>query len=202
MEPVAPTRRRHRHPGAIPLQAAAPKAGWPADCKGPFRTGEGLYGSPLTGAAAYRRFLFSCSARLSGKQGDARPLFERLWPEYGGPEAVRTANGAPFATPAFCGLSTRSVWWINLGLHHQRLAPGRPAQHGAPARMHRPLPAEATRPPEDHPRAQQARGARFCCDDTTERPHEALDYQTPASHDRPSPRPLPTTLPAPTSPGH
>ena len=37
-------RRRHRHPGALPLQAAAPHAVWTADCKGQFRTGDGLYG--------------------------------------------------------------------------------------------------------------------------------------------------------------
>ena len=33
-------------------------------------------------------------------------------------------------------------------------------------------------------------------------PHEALDYQTPASLYRPSSRPMPTKLPAPVYPGH
>jgi putative transposase len=195
-------RRRHRHPGTIPLQAKAPNAVWTADFKGQFRTGDGLYCYPLTVADAYSRFLLSCTARLSTKQIEARPIFERLFHEYGLPEAIRTDNGAPFATPAFCGLSKLSVWWIKLGIRHQRIAPGRPEQNGAHERMHRTLKAEATRPPERHQRAQQARFDRFCREYNTERPHEALDYRTPASLYRPSPRPMPTKLPTPAYPGH
>jgi len=72
-------RRRHRHPGATPLQAEAPNAVWTADFKGQFRTGDGLYCYPLTVADAYSRFLLSCAARLSTKQAEARPIFERLF---------------------------------------------------------------------------------------------------------------------------
>lgn len=105
------TRRRgHRHPGAISLQAEAPKAVWTADFKGQFRTGDRLYGSPLTVADAYSRFLFTCSARLSTQQVEARPSFERLFHEDGLREAIRTDYGAPFVTSAFCGLSQLSAW--------------------------------------------------------------------------------------------
>jgi putative transposase len=117
-------RRGYRHPGALPLQAEAPNAVWTADFKGQFRTGDGLYCYPLTVADAYSRFLFSCSARLSTKQVEARPIFARLFQESGLPDAIRTANGPPFATPAFCGLSKLSVWWITLGIRHQRIEPG------------------------------------------------------------------------------
>ena len=195
-------RRGHRHPGARPLQAEAPNAVWTADFKGQFRTGDGLYCYPLTVADAYSRFLLRCSARLSTKQVEARPIFERLFRAYGLPEAIRTDNGAPFATPAFCGLSKLSVWWIKLGIRHQRIAPGRPEQNGAHERMHRTLKAEATRPPERHQRAQQARFDRFCREYNDERPHEALDYKTPASLYWPSTRPMPAKLPAPAYPGH
>ena len=195
-------RRRHRHPGASPLQAEAPNAVWTADFKGQFRTGDGLYCYPLTVADAYSRFLFCCSARLSTKQTEARPIFERLFREYGLPDAIRTDNGAPFATPAFCGLSQLSVWWIKLGIRHQRIEPGRPEQNGRHERMHRTLKAEATRPPAHHQQAQQARFDRCCCEYNEERPHEALNYRTPASLYRPSARPMPATLPAPAYPGH
>ena len=161
-------RRRHRHPGALPLQAAAPNAVWTDDFKGQFRTGDGLYCYPLTVADAYSRFLLSRSARLSTKQVEARPIFERLFHEYGLPEAIRTDNGAPFATPAFCGLSTLSVWWIKLGIRHHRFVLGRPEQNGAHERMHRTLKAEATRPPERHQSAQQARFDHFCREYKTE----------------------------------
>jgi hypothetical protein len=40
---------------------------------------------------------------------EAQPVFERLFRESGRPEAIRPDNGAPFATPAFGGLSKLSV---------------------------------------------------------------------------------------------
>jgi putative transposase len=89
------------------------------------------------------------------------------------------------------------VWWIKLGIRHQRIEPGRPEQNGAHERMHRTLKAEATRPPEQHQAAQQARFDRFCAEYNEERPHEALDRRTPASLYQPSRRGMPVQLPAP-----
>lgn len=133
---------------------------------------------------------------------EARPIFERLFQADDLPNAIRTDNGPPFATPAFCGLSTPSVWWIKLGIRQQRLEPGRPEQNGAHERMHRTLKAEATRPPEHHQEAQQVRFDRFRREDNEERPHAALNYRTPGSLYRPSARPMPAQLPAPAYPGH
>jgi len=62
----------------------------------------------LTVADASSRFSLSCSARLSTKQVEARPIFAGLFHGYGLPEARRTHNGAPFATPACCSLSKLS----------------------------------------------------------------------------------------------
>ena len=194
--------RRPRRPAAIPVRAAAPNAVWTADVKGQFKTDDGPYCYPLTVADAYSRFLLTCSAQLSTTQVQTRPIFERLFQEYGRPEAIRTDNGAPLATPAFCSLSKLSVWWIKLSIRHQRIAPGRPEQTGAHERMHRTLKAETTRPPEHHQAAQQVRFDRFCREYNDERPHEALHSSTPASRYRPSPRLRPAPLPAPTCPGH
>jgi hypothetical protein len=160
-----------------------------------------VYGSPLTVADAYSRELLGCTARLSTRQVEAQPVFERLCREYGRPEAIRTDNGAPFATPAFCGLSTRSVWWITLGIRHQRIEPGRPEQHGRHERLHRPLKAAATRPPEQHQAAQQARVDRCCREYHPERPHEALGQRTPAALYHASPRQMPAKLAEPDDPG-
>jgi putative transposase len=165
-----PRRRRPSHPGAPALHPSSPNEGWTAEFTGQFRTGDGLYCSPLTGADAYSRYLPGCSARLSTKQVEAQPIFARLFREYGVPGAMRTANGAPLAMPACCGLSKLSVWWIQRGIRHQRLEPGRPEQNGRHERRHRTLKAEATRPPERHQTAQQARFDRFCQEYNHERP--------------------------------
>jgi putative transposase len=195
-------RRRPHHPGAPAFHAGSPNEVWTADFKGQFRTGDGLYCYPLTLADAYSRYLLGCSARLSTQQVEAQPIFERLFQEYGLPGAIRTDNGAPFATPAFCGLSKLSVWWIKLGIRHQRIEPGRPEQNGSHERMHRTLKAEATRPPERNQAAQQVRFDRFCQEYNHERPHEALGQRTPAALYRPSPRRMPAKLTEHEYPGH
>lgn len=195
-------RRGQRHPGAAPLVANAPNEVWTADFKGQFKTGDGLYCFPLTIADAYSRYLLACAARLSVKQVEARPVFEHLFRTYGLPRAIRTDNGAPFATPAFCGLSKLSVWWIKLGIRHQRIEPGRPEQNGAHERMHRTLKADATRPPARDQAAQQRRFDHFCAEYNQERPHEALGQETPASWYHASERAMPERLPEPEYPGH
>jgi putative transposase len=133
---------------------------------------------------------------------EAQPIFERLFQRDGVPGAIRTDNGAPFATPAFCGLSKLSVWWIKLGIRHQRSAPGRPEQNGRHERRHRTLKAEATRPAERSQVAQPARFDRFGQGYNHERPHEALGQRTPAALYRPAPRRMPAKLAEPASPGH
>ena len=95
------------------------------------------------------------------------------------------------------GLSKLSRWWLTLGIRHQRIELERPEQNGRHERMPRTLKAEATRPPEPHQSAQQARFARPCRDYIEERPPEALHDRTPASLYRPSIRPLPARLTAP-----
>ena len=38
--------------------------------------------------------------------------------------AIRTANDVPFATTGIHGLSQLNVWWLRLGIQHQRILPG------------------------------------------------------------------------------
>ena len=194
--------RRAAHVGAPRLQASAPNEVWTADFKGQFKTGDGLYCYPLTVLDAYSRYLLGCSARLSTKQVEARPIFERLFQEHGLPSAIRTDNGVPFATAAFCGLSALSVWWIKLGIRHQRIEPGRPEQNGAHERMHRTLKAETTRPAEKDQKAQQRRFDTFCREYNEERPHEALGQEAPATWYHSSERVMPSRVPEPEYPGH
>ncbi len=195
-------RRPAKHPGAVPLVAEVPNAVWTADYKGQFKTQDGIYCYPLTICDAYSRYLLRCQGLTSVEQYAAFRQFERLFHEYGLPQAIRTDNGVPFATRAICGLSRLSAWWIKLGIDHQRIEPGQPQQNGAHERMHKTLKAETTRPPEQDMQRQQARFDRWRTEFNDERPHEALDYETPASLYKPSSRPMPAVLPAPEYPGH
>ncbi|MGZ5146238.1 MAG: IS481 family transposase, partial [Burkholderiales bacterium] len=44
---------------------------------------------------------------------------------------VRADNSVPFATQAIHGLSYLNVWWMRLGIAHQRSRPGCPQDNGA-----------------------------------------------------------------------
>ena len=92
--------------------------------------------------------------------------------------------------------------WIRLGIRPELIQPSHPEQNGRHERMHKTLKAETTRPPAADARAQQRRFDSFREEFNTERPHERLDNQTPASLYHPSPRPYPQRLPPLEYPGH
>ena len=195
-------RRPHEHPGVVPPTTTAPNDLWTADFKGQFRTGNGVYCYPLTIADQHTRFLLACHGLLSTQTVTARPVFERTFREFGLPRAIRTDNGVPFASAAIHGLSFLNVWWLRLGIRHQRIQPGRPQQNGAHERMHRTLKRQAVRPVRRTCAAQQRAFDAFRREYNTVRPHEWLNQDTPASHYSPSPRPYPSRLPAIEYPGH
>lgn len=201
----APRRRRSRsvlHPGPAPLRADAPNDTWCADFKGQFRTGDGRHCYPLTITDAHSRFLLCCHGLPSVEQVPAMEVFLRVFAQFGLPRAIRTDNGTPFSSNAICGLSRLSIWWIKLGIHPQRIEPGRPEQNGRHERMHRTLAAETARPPQRDHRAQQTRFDAFRGEFNQERPHEAIGQRTPASVYVPSARSLPSRAPDPCYPGH
>lgn len=195
-------RRVPRHPGSVPLTTEAPNAVWTVDYKGQFKTLDGIYCYPLTVCDAHSRFVLCCHALPSVEQYGAYHEFERLFREYGLPDAIRSDNGVPFATQAICGLSRLSVSWIKLGIDHQRIDPGQPQQNGRHERMHKTLKAETARPPGADMARQQARFDAWRAEFNDVRPHEALSGDVPASRYVSSPRVMPDRLPGPEYPGH
>ena len=116
--------------------------------------------------------------------------FQRLFTERGLPNAIRSDNGLPFASPnGLYNLSKLSVWWLRLGIALERIKPGHPQQNGRHERMHLTLKKEATRPPGMNSLQQQARFDDFVSEFNTERPHEALAMKVPGDIYRPSAKP-------------
>jgi transposase InsO family protein len=172
-----------------------PNAVWCADFKGHFQMGDGTRCHPLTISDGHTRFLLRCEGLVKEREDLVREVFESAFREYGMPCAIRTDNGAPFATMAAGGLSSLSVWWIRLGITHERIEPGRPDQNGRHERMHRTLKAETAKPPRANMVAQQVAFDLFRREYNHERPHEALGQKTPASLYAPSSRLFPESLP-------
>ncbi len=88
---------------------------------------------------AYSRYLLRCRATEKSDGVHVRAVMEAVFREYGLPEAIRTDNGSPFASRAPGGLSRLSMWWLQLGIRHERIEPGCPQQNGRHERMHRTL---------------------------------------------------------------
>ncbi len=195
-------RRTFTHPGVVPATTTHPNDLWTADFKGQFRTGDGIYCYPLTVADQHTRYLLGCQGLLSTNGAGVRPIFDRLFRTYGLPRAIRTDNGVPFATVAIHGLSALNVWWLRLGIQHQRILPAHPEQNGAHERMHKTLKAEAIRPARSRLAMQQRAFNRFRDEYNHERPHQSLRGRTPGSLYRSSARTYTGELPPFEYPGH
>ena len=140
-------RRRNKAQGTALRQALRPNHLWCADFKGEFRLGNRQYCYPLTVTDQASRFILLCEALGSIKEATAFTALQRLFEERGLPDAMRTDNGLPFASPnGLYNLSKLSVWWLRLGIDIERIKPGHPQQNGRHERMYLTLKKETTRP--------------------------------------------------------
>jgi putative transposase len=182
---VRPRRRRAYRPviwrGPL-TRADRPNRVWAVDFKGWFRTGDGVRCDPLTMSDLFSRYVLCCQVVDHQSYEAVRPVFERVFSQYGLPQIIRVDNGSPFASTGAGGLSRLSVWWLTLGVEPEFIAPGHPEQNGVHERMHRTLKADTTRPPAANREAQQERFEKWRQEFNQERPHEALNQQAPGRH--------------------
>ena len=168
-------RRRYKAKGTELTARHAPNGLWCADFKGEFMLGNKQYCYPLTITDYRSRYLLACEGLSSTRSEFAFSVFERAFKDFGLPGAIRTDNGAPFASGnALFGLSKLAVWWLRLGIQIQRIKPGCPQQNGRHERMHLTLKKEATKPASFNFLQQQERFDRFIEVYNHERPHQAL----------------------------
>lgn len=159
---------------------------WTVDFKGWWIGEGGERVEPLTVRDEFSRMLLEMRSVRSGSTEVIRPCFERLFEMHGLPRAIRSDNGAPFASSnAILGLSRLSVWWLALGIDLERSRPGCPQDNGAHERMHLDISREL----------QSGRIGRdqdafdiWRHEYNTERPHEALEMKRPAEVYQPSSR--------------
>ncbi|OOY49600.1 integrase core domain-containing protein [Solemya velum gill symbiont] len=173
-------KRRYKAKGTPLSDVTRPNGLWCADYKGEFLLGNRQYCYPLTISDYSSRYLLACEGLESTKSIFAFSVFEQVFKEYGLPEAIRTDNGIPFASPnAFFGLSKLSVWWLRLGINIERIRPGHPEQNGRHERMHLTLKKETTKPAAYNFLQQQDRFDHFIGVYNHERPHQALGGRYP-----------------------
>jgi transposase InsO family protein len=190
--------RRKVEPYQRPFQSVLqPNDEWAGDFKGWIRTGDGDRIDPLTISDSCSRYLLRCQAVEKTDTERVRAIYEAAFREYGMPRAMRTDNGAPFASRAMAGLSRLAVWWMKLGIVPQRIQAGHPEQNGRHERLHRTLQEATSSPPAANRRAQQRAFDQFRREYNEVRPHQGLAQQTPAAVYVSSPRAYPARVPEP-----
>ena len=175
-----------------PNSDLVPNKVWCADFKGWFLCGNGRKCTPLTITDADTRFLLKLQS-LHGST-DSRAViavFDSTFEEFGLPQYIRTDNGPPFASVGLGGLTELSVYWLELGIKLERIAPGCPQQNGRHERMHKTLKAETASPAMSNLNLQQKRFNSWRQEYNFERPHEALGQRPPGEFYSRSQRPMP-----------
>jgi len=115
---------------------------WTVDFKGWWHGTEGRC-EPLTVRDEYSRYLLELRRVPNARSETVQKNFEGLFERHGLPAAIRSDNGAPFASrSAIHGLSRLSAWWVALGINLERGRPGHPQDNGAHERLHRDISRE------------------------------------------------------------
>jgi putative transposase len=177
-------------PYSEPFQGCqSANAVWSADYKGQFYTKDTRVCYPLTISDNYSRYLLACQSLSGPRYLETKAVFERVFKEYGLPDAIRTDNGVPFAGKSLGGLSRLSMWFIQQGIIPERIEKGCPDQNGRHERMHRTLKEDTLNPICRNMKEQQYSFDNFRIDYNNYRPHESLGQAVPRSYYKHSNRP-------------
>ncbi len=168
------------------VKAEKPNEVWTVDFKGWWKDREGLRVEPLTVRDEFSRMLLEMRAMEDGRTESVQRCFERLFEAHGLPGAIRSDNGAPFASvQGLLGLSRLSAWWLALGINLERSRPGCPQDNGAHERMHRDIRRELQ---AGRIGREQEAFDLWRREYNNQRPHEALAMRVPAEVYQPSER--------------
>src|SRR5258708_14709575 len=93
---------------------------------------------PMDQRREFSHYVLELRAMDNARSQTVREVFERIFERHGLPEAIRSDNGAPFASvQALHGLSRLSAWWVALGIDLERGRVGCPQDNAAHERLHR-----------------------------------------------------------------
>ena len=154
---------------------------WNVDFKGEFPLGNKRKCYALTITDNEGRFIIEVKGLHSIRGSYVKPVFIRIFKQFGLPKKIHTDNGIPFACINSLGRFTKlAVWFMELGIQPVFSDPGHPEQNPRHERMHKDLKDQTTRPPGFNMQAQQRKFNKFKEIYNHERPHESLDMKTPA----------------------
>lgn len=184
------------HPGRYQrFERAAPNELWQMDFKGHFAIGSGRCHAlgVLDDHSRYALGLEACGDEL---ETTVRSRLQAIFQRYGLPLCILADNGAPWGDCGQESFTALGVWLLRLGIGLTHGRPRHPQTQGKEERFHRTLKLELLDGRSFADLADcQRRFDAWRRIYNHERPHQALDYETPGKRYKPSPRPFPETLP-------
>lgn len=158
-------------------KASAPNEVWTVDFKGWWYGAQRKRCEPLTVRDEFSRYVLEVRTMAEARTERVRACFERLFEQHGLPAAIRSDNGAPFASrQGVLGLSRLSAWWVVLGIDLERGRPGCPQDNGGHERLHLDVERELRAAGAE----EQASFDEWRRIFNEERPHESLGMKCPA----------------------
>ena len=180
------------------FERKTPNALWQMDFKGRVKLVSGAWLHPLTVIDDHSRFAVGLAACADQQTQTVQARLEATFRHHGLPEAIYVDNGSPWGGGRPGQWTPLRLWLLKLGIETIHSKPYHPQGRGKNERFHRSLAAEVfSLAPLLNFDDAQAAFDHWRHVYNRERPHQALDFATPAERYRPSKRGFPATLPAP-----
>jgi transposase InsO family protein len=177
------------------FERAQPNELWQMDYKGDFPTQAGPRCHPLTVLDDHCRYNLVLDPAGNQRGPTVQTALTTAFQRYGLPEAILCDNGSCWGALDGSGHTPLTVWLLRLGVRVLHGRPYHPQTQGKEERFHRTLNAELLSRHTWRDLAHcQTEFTRYRQRYNHERPHDALQGDTPASRYRPSVRSLPTHL--------
>jgi transposase InsO family protein len=184
-----------KHQAFQRFERAAPNELWQMDFKGEFQLPRGRC-YPLTILDDHSRFAVGLHACARNTRNITQNALIQVFRRYGLPASITCDNGPPWGSSGRSYYTSLGVWLMRLRIRISHSRPHHPQTQGKDERFHRSLEAEVLRYQRgDSLRQWQEHFDRWRNVYNTERPHESLDMNVPASRYQPSPRSYPEQLP-------
>ena len=176
---------REASQAATPMQRfekETPNEMWQADYKGHFEMADGRRCHPLNIIDDHSRFNLCCEPMYTESYQEIKPVMIRLFESYGLPRVFLCDNGNPWGTSQSTGFTSFEVWLMELGILTIHGRPLHPQTQGKDESFNRSMTKELLK----HTMILDREDARKKFDQyrkfyNEERPHHALNLDTPAS---------------------
>jgi hypothetical protein len=166
------------------------------DFKGYFALGSGGYCHPLTVIDDHSRFLVGLKACPNQTYETVRSQLTAIFEQFGLPERMLMDNGSPWGDDWVTRHTILTVWLLRLDIAVSHGRPYHPQTQGKDERLNRTLKEEVINRHAMMDLAEsQSVFDHWWQIYNYDRPHDALQLETPASCYHPSHRPFPAVLP-------